>query len=59
MSLIERLKGNQIVPVKVVKPTKWTMLKDLKDKPELFELRAFFEGNGITIKIEPRDQNNV
>lgn len=56
MSLIERLQKNQIVPVKVTKPSKWTMFKDLKNTPELFELRAFFEADGITIRIEPRDK---
>lgn len=58
MSLIERLQKNQVIPVKVVKPSKWSMFKDLKNKPELFELRAYFEGNGLTVRIEPRDLQN-
>jgi len=54
MSLVERMVLTKVSPFKTTKPSKWKLIKDLKDKPENFELRAFFEAGGITIRIEPR-----
>jgi len=54
MSLVERMAYAKILANKPTKPSKWKIFKDLRDRPENFELRAFFEADGITIRIEPR-----
>jgi len=58
MSFLERIEtrpvARQASRTKDKKPSKWRLIRGIVDCPETFQLRIYFEGNGITAKIEPR-----
>jgi len=60
MSFLERVATGKIVAKKEATPSKWNLIRDIRDFPDKFQLRAFFERGGITVRVEPRqDLDNL
>lgn len=55
MSFLERVTSRSVEVKSYTKPSLWKMIKELKSDPENYQLLAFFERNGLTVRIEPRN----
>lgn len=60
MSFLERIETRpavrSVAKPKEKKPSKWALIRGIMSYPENFQLRVYFEGNGITAKVEPRGE---